>query len=84
MIDILKLKYCGPTATRGSRFKVCSNHHMSAYISYDYTAHNALIAAVEEYCRKRGINLNEIVGIFSLPGNKDISIVVIKESSDET
>jgi hypothetical protein len=56
---------------------------MSAYISYDYSAHNALISATKEYCRKRGIN-HEILGIFSLPGNKDISIVVIKESSNET
>jgi hypothetical protein len=83
MIDILKLKYFGPTATRGSRFKVCSNHHASAYISYDYTAHNALISATKEYCRKRGINLNEILGIFSLPGNKDISIVVIDKGEQQ-
>jgi hypothetical protein len=56
---------------------------MSAYISYDYSAHNALISATKEYCRKRGINLNEIVGFFSLPGNKDISIVVIDKGEQQ-
>jgi hypothetical protein len=59
--ELFLVKYYQPTTFKGSRFKVTSTNHGSAWISYDHSAYDPFKQAVLYFAEKKRLAIEEIV-----------------------